>query len=262
MVTHSSYRKLLTTLGRTHLRHDQLRTIHGMLTHSSATAERHYLKGNDQSVPHKAGIPLLQELLQRCSHGKPVCSVFAGADVLSTSLNIREKEALRQYCASLNIAFEPQPETSSPPRIRSPVVELHRCDTIPATTQRSVTAAEGSTVCAIEMTKPRRLLKSPIKTPPSVKKSLLSIIELFDITGDSDLPTAADLRLKLREHAEFRITASDTNIKAFNGYAYAQRMRLRAAEICLRLKRVHNTRNMEDDLVRQALISRGWFSVR
>ena len=67
VMNHRLFSKILTTLGSRFLDKEKQQIVHGMLTHSEATANKDYMIGTDKSVPHKLGIPLIGELLQKCS---------------------------------------------------------------------------------------------------------------------------------------------------------------------------------------------------
>lgn len=90
---HTYYRQIVTTLSKRFMNVEQQRILHGMMTHSEATANRHYVLGNDDAVPHKLGIPLLGRLLDYCgsSVGRTVNSY-----IRATGLDKEVPDSIRQ----------------------------------------------------------------------------------------------------------------------------------------------------------------------
>ena len=116
--TNTEFRKIVTTLSAEHLSTDQQNIIHGMLSHSTSTANKYYLKRSAARLPGLLGRPLMSELLNKASNtvGRTVTSFLDDSHLLQDSVQFSKTDfdAFMDYCRRVPAAEQaPNAGTSS-----------------------------------------------------------------------------------------------------------------------------------------------------
>ena len=259
IMNHTFYRKILTTISNVHLGKDQQQILHGMLRHSEATANKHYLLGSEASVPHKLGIPLIGDLLRICSNdvNRNVTSYVSKSsnllsevtdatrsavlDILKTFKDQRQMSAdfPEPTNASLEATTTPVSTATSSPRqspqpstsIPSPQPSTSRqCDP-PSTSRISRVSPTPSNQSSHSST------SSTIQTKTTTQEKIKALIG--EITTETPLKTKKDIQHYL---GELNIVCDDPKLltKQMQSYMLYSRNIIRAKEIADALRRLQD----------------------
>jgi hypothetical protein len=213
-------------LGSQNLEQKEFSILHGMLAHSAATAKRHCLKGNDQALPHKAGIPLIASLLDKFSGGQRVSDVFSMSPELNKALTVDNIDTLENYkrkvfaneCINNDTKECDYVASTQQVPVLGPSIEK-----VPVPSTSTVAYSDSASDCGSNSG------SSSCSGAPSLAMTdnakMKAIVELLKITVDSDLPRAADFRKAMQLNPALTIITDNKQKKSMGRYAIEKRNR-------------------------------------
>jgi hypothetical protein len=252
--TNTDFRKLVTTLGRAHLPESDNQTLHCMLSHSAATADRHYLQGNDQALPHKAGLPLLGRIYSACSADRQY-QYFNGTDALSRDMTPDNLSTLNRYremqqrqvgtasataSATVSVSATVLPPCPSSPTLDkslSPVVRIQR---LPNESSLSVSSKISS------------------KAINNIDR-MRALMNTVQFSAEQKVPNAHEIRNLISSNPQFHLTKEPKVVKALSGIAHTHIMRMRTDHILHDFRRILSASDLQSR-VETALNDRSWYS--